>query len=89
MAPIEGFISSPTFQKEIIAGNSKDKHLRIYDINLDLTGELNGGIASIKRDSKKNSTELHLKQGEIQEKSYTVVAKGGVLEEIKMRFIGK
>lgn len=77
----------PVETRKIPANNSIDK--RINDIKIHIEGEENGGAIEIKRDSKKNSTKLNLQSGETQVRKYTVVAKGGVLKDIKMKFIGK
>jgi hypothetical protein len=89
MPPIELSYSCPSESKQLIANAGKEKHLRFHDINFDLKGEPEGGIAVIKRDSKKYPAELHLKAGDNETKTYSYIAKGGHEAKIEVVFIGK
>lgn len=89
MAPIEGHFFSPTLKKSILAKNGRQEHFHIYDLSVDLEGNEAGGYAFYKHDSQTKPKKIHVESGETIEKQVKVVAKGGVLEEIKMRFTGK
>jgi len=89
MAPIEGRFFSPTLKENILAQNGKEQHFHVNDLSVSLKGYETGGDASYKHDSQKKYKKIHVEPGETIEKQVKVVAKGGVIEEIKMRFIGK
>jgi len=89
MPPIEGFISSPTFQKKILAENNQQKHLRIYDLDVNFKGNEIGGDAYIKYGSQSKPKRIHVNPGETVEKTSKIVAKKGIIQEVKMRFTGK
>ncbi|MDD2224730.1 MAG: hypothetical protein PHP97_01030 [Candidatus Shapirobacteria bacterium] len=89
MAPIEGRFISPTLEENILAQNGKERHFNVNDLRVILKGYETGGDVSYKHVSQKNYRKIHVEPGEIIEKQVKVVAKGGVIEKIGMRFIGK
>lgn len=89
MAPIKGEFFSSTLTESILAKNGQQKHFHIYDLDVNLKGNETGGDAFYKHDSQTKPKKIHVEPGETIEKQVKVVAKGAVLEEIKMRFVGK
>jgi hypothetical protein len=89
MAPIEAFFSSSNINEKVTTKTGEHNRFHFYDVNVDLQGETEGGTAIIKRHCQKKTTEINLKPGQTQEKTYSVVAKGGVVEKVTAKFIGK
>jgi len=88
MPPIEGFISSPTLEEKIFVKDNQQAHFRVYDLDINFKGNKTGGNVSIKYGSQPKPKMINVNQGETIEKKPKVIAKGGVVEEIKIRISG-
>lgn len=88
MPPIEAFISSPSINANLVTKSNKHETYKQYCFQIDLYGTENGGMIEITNGSKRSDL-IHIKKGKTEENKLKVVTKGGITEDIQLRFVGK